>query len=590
MADDDLLTRNLNTGDSAPDAGIRVMEVFNSSANDLPGFCLLRITGEDSDGVITVDVPNANSQVGLLVNFPCVLPAGGYGQAHQDFPASVLFEAGEGTPAVGQEWGTIAGDCKLHPGKTGYKIKSVGTTDYATVAPAVGGAEGDVPPCRGAQVTVVTNVCPIFQTINFGGSVGTHQIQVGTSVEYGLLDTCSGLIVTRWCVDNPSGCCSEDNSGSGVGDCIFVGGCSPMPAQLCMTVSAPGCCLDGMTFALTHNGITAGQPYSTFDNWASPFVSIPGCIDPFFGVVDSFQGWLAFDGSAWIIGVAYKSLFVTTFYPMTWRECDLTGAPVFTLANCSPFTLTVSGSVPAGAANVCSGIRMTLNVSSDMSACAGDSGSGDSGSGGCAPISTALGANSVQSSEILTLTNVSVTAGTLLLVNVGMRGTTAVPPAVTFAGITMTEAVGDIETFSGVKVGAYIYYLLVGSDTTGDIVADTGSAGTVDLVLSAVQVSGLINNGPDQANAGTGSSTTPSAGAITTTADCGYIQAAVLTNGPNTDAVGTWGGGFTAGGQDEATTRCILSEGYQIITSGTYTASKSGITSRAWIAVECSFT
>ncbi len=583
MADDDLLTRNISTGDSAPDAGIRVLEVFNATANDLPGFALLRITGEDADGALTVGVPNADSQTGLLVNFPSVLPAGGYGQAHQDFPASVLFESGEGTPVVGQEWGAKAGDCKLHPGKKGYLIKAVGTTEYATVMPTTGGGTtGDGPPCTGGVITVITNICPIFQTINFGGSVGSHQIQVGTSVEYSTIDTCTGAVTATFCVNNPAGCCPEDGSGSGTFGCneFPISACAEAVKRcLCLTISgatttAKGfdiSCING-SWPLVWNATYGSWVYTLplCDGFGASVVSIIfGCLDGFWYVSLFWKSGIC---AGYVSGNNVPGSQTTS--PNTWTWVNTTGTGCVTFGSEDTFT-----------------IPSMVLVEDPTDDCGGsDSGSG--GGGGCAITSEALGANSVTNSATLSLTGLVLSAGSMLVVNVSKRDANGTDPSVVFAGSNLTVAVSDSIAVSGHTTYGGIFYLIIGSDTAGDITVNTGSGSTTDLVLSAVQLTGLTHFLVDATHFAdlAAGSTTPSAGPVTTDTACAYIEAAVVTDGSNADSVGTWGGGFTNGGQDEATIHMILSEGYLITTTaGTYTASKTGITSRPWIALEAAF-
>lgn len=149
-----------------PDAGVRWIRVLSNSANDLPAGCLLHVNGQDVDGNLTVAEPTADNQVGLLVNGTVPLLAGAYGQAHQVFPAAVLFELGEGTPAAGDEWGVQSGDVKLHKVKTGYTFANApaAATEYGTVQPTTlvkSGGGATTYTVQGAQGTDLNYATPV---------------------------------------------------------------------------------------------------------------------------------------------------------------------------------------------------------------------------------------------------------------------------------------------------------------------------------------------------------------------------------------------------------------------------------------------
>jgi hypothetical protein len=94
----------------------------------------------------------------------------------------------------------------------------------------------------------------------------------------------------------------------------------------------------------------------------------------------------------------------------------------------------------------------------------------------------------------------------------------------------------------------------------------------------------------EQSSNDNGSGTTPSSGAATTIAADQLLIGAVGTEGPSGDTAGTWQNSFTEGPRDGTTggtadTNITVSMGYRIVsTAGSYTAAKSGITSRDWAA------
>lgn len=157
------------SADQRPYDGVRWIQVFNADAQDIPAGGLVAIIDHDADGIALVTAPTADSQVGLLINSPVVIAQGEYGQAHNDWPSSVLFEAGDGTPAAGDEWGVIAGGCKLRLGKTGYVFTGVGVDQYGVVQPT-----SYIAPASATGLTVETDNSSIVV-----GSVVTVQFSHG---------------------------------------------------------------------------------------------------------------------------------------------------------------------------------------------------------------------------------------------------------------------------------------------------------------------------------------------------------------------------------------------------------------------------
>lgn len=129
--------------DHDPFDAIRWIEVWNADTVDLPGGCLLSVKeyaqADDADGVdagvAKVTRPTAASQGPLLTNDQVILGQEEYGQAHAQFPASVLFEVNDGIPAVGDEWGSKGNDPKLRKGYAGYRIQETpqATAEYVVV-------------------------------------------------------------------------------------------------------------------------------------------------------------------------------------------------------------------------------------------------------------------------------------------------------------------------------------------------------------------------------------------------------------------------------------------------------------------------
>lgn len=126
-------------------SGVRWIAVKNDTAEEIPAFAVMRVSGRETTGEYKVAMPNADSQTGCLINGPVVIPVAKYGQALDDFPWAVLYDTGDGTPAVGEAWGPGNGSWKLRKGKTGYQIYG-GHTDGRVEVTKVGSTEGSGKP------------------------------------------------------------------------------------------------------------------------------------------------------------------------------------------------------------------------------------------------------------------------------------------------------------------------------------------------------------------------------------------------------------------------------------------------------------
>jgi hypothetical protein len=193
----------------------------------------------------------------------------------------------------------------------------------------------------------------------------------------------------------------------------------------------------------------------------------------------------------------------------------------------------------------------------------------------------ALGSVQGTTGTTLTLAGKTVEAGALLVVSTWCSP--AVFTGVTFNGTPLHKA------NAGGSTGAEIWFLSVGADTTGDIVATTGS--TIDLAfLAAVEVTGLAFNTLDKVGAGTsGSSSAPDTGATgTTSLAVEYVQAAFYIQ--KTAATWSWNSPFSSGGQDQAHDPYYFTEGYRVTSStGTQDAALGSLTADQWEGVIATF-
>jgi hypothetical protein len=163
----------------------------------------------------------------------------------------------------------------------------------------------------------------------------------------------------------------------------------------------------------------------------------------------------------------------------------------------------------------------------------------------------------------------------------------------TYQQAAMAINVGNLRTyiFAAYNVNA------LSSGSTITITQTVYSSTAVAARAAVVSVfRGLAPSGAlEQSCVSSGSSTSPSSGAATTIQADQLLIGAVGTEGPGTDNAGTWSNSFTEGpraGTTATTTdaEITVSMGYRIVSSaGSYTAAKTGITSRDWAAAIATF-
>jgi hypothetical protein len=173
--------------------------------------------------------------------------------------------------------------------------------------------------------------------------------------------------------------------------------------------------------------------------------------------------------------------------------------------------------------------------------------------------------------------------------------------------IAVSDSVGNKyqQAAMGISVGNLRAYIFAAYNVTA---LPSGSSITINqtvvcstaVAARAAVVSvfrGLAPVGAlEQTNTASGTSTSPSSGAATTVQADQLLIGAVGTEGPSGDTAGTWSNSFTAGqragttGGTDATTNITVSMGWRIVSAaGSYTAAKSGITSRDWAAAIATF-
>jgi len=172
--------------------------------------------------------------------------------------------------------------------------------------------------------------------------------------------------------------------------------------------------------------------------------------------------------------------------------------------------------------------------------------------------------------------------------------------------LTVSDAAGNKyqQAAMAIMVGSLRTYIFAAYNVTalpsGSTITITQTVYSSTTIAARAAVAsvfrGLAPSGAlEQSCVSSGTSATPSSGAATTVQMDQLLIGAVGTEGPATDAAGTWSNSFTAGpraGTTATTTdaEITVSMGWRIVSSaGSYTAAKAGITSRDWAAAIASF-
>lgn len=172
--------------------------------------------------------------------------------------------------------------------------------------------------------------------------------------------------------------------------------------------------------------------------------------------------------------------------------------------------------------------------------------------------------------NVLVISNVSIAAGDLIIVNAGGVGGIVCSgvSGVTFAGTALTLAAKTINSNN-----CSIWYMHVLSATTGSVIVNSSCDSTQ---ASVVQVAGLALNAFDQKSTGSsvGNDQPDSGMTPSLTAADEYCQAVFTVNDIRSF---NWTNGFTSGGQD-ITSLLTFTEGFEIITAGSGTGVEAKLT------------
>lgn len=110
----------------------------NDSAYQVPAFGILRITGfntsDPEQPFFTIDRPNTyGSQYLHAINGPLAIEANGYGECTLGQYNTALYDTSDGTPAVGEMWGTRSGTFMLKKNTGGFVVLGVIYSTYGMV-------------------------------------------------------------------------------------------------------------------------------------------------------------------------------------------------------------------------------------------------------------------------------------------------------------------------------------------------------------------------------------------------------------------------------------------------------------------------
>src|ERR1043165_7346379 len=106
---------------------IRWLECHNVSGQAVPPGAVVRVTGTDTNGFITINQPNADSLANCLVSGPLGIVKDGIGLCTAEGPVNATYDSAGGSPTLNDAWGTTASSWKLVKGKTGFQI--IGNVD-----------------------------------------------------------------------------------------------------------------------------------------------------------------------------------------------------------------------------------------------------------------------------------------------------------------------------------------------------------------------------------------------------------------------------------------------------------------------------
>lgn len=108
------------------------LPVTNAHGTRAPAFAVAKVSGADADrSCYNVTRPDTDDDPGVLVVGETSIDAGATGKATAAVIVPAAYDADDGTPAAGEEWGPGAGSWKLRKGKQGFRCIVAGGSGVA---------------------------------------------------------------------------------------------------------------------------------------------------------------------------------------------------------------------------------------------------------------------------------------------------------------------------------------------------------------------------------------------------------------------------------------------------------------------------
>lgn len=134
--------------------------VYNTTSDVIPGFALMKRTGVNADGQITVAKPDADGLV-CMVNGPLAIGPSSVGQGSWDVQAIIAYDPQDGAPAAGETWGAGTGSWIARKDKSGFLIDGGAGFGLVNAVRQIGGsssAAASIWKASAVRVCITSNV------------------------------------------------------------------------------------------------------------------------------------------------------------------------------------------------------------------------------------------------------------------------------------------------------------------------------------------------------------------------------------------------------------------------------------------------
>lgn len=174
----------------------------NGASEAAPAHAVMEITASERDSttgeiIYTIGKPSATFRRLYLVNGVMEVAADGYGEGtflHSG--GAVLYNSGDGTPAVDESWGAKASQWSLAKNRPGFLITAANNT--SATAPYTSAVQSEVVNLKGKPDTTITANSATGQAVSIymgvPGSLADTSINV---TAYALGTDCASA---KWCV------------------------------------------------------------------------------------------------------------------------------------------------------------------------------------------------------------------------------------------------------------------------------------------------------------------------------------------------------------------------------------------------------